>query len=128
MANDEINDYECNIFATKTEDIVRELVRVSRNVSRRHYGTTHLIFSDGYVVSLTDSGVVADVEEHLRAGRKPLGFIAPDRERKRNPIVETWETRDKAADAELRHLARWMFWHLLPERNEQPGNDLERGK
>jgi hypothetical protein len=85
-----------------------------------------MIFSDGSIVTLADSD--RRVVSLLRDGHQPLGFIAPDRGRKRNPFIEAWERGDNVALGELRSLAHSMFWHLLPERNEQPGNDLERGK
>lgn len=121
MNNYEIQkDDECNLFAIKAEGFVRELIKVARNVSRRGYGTTQLIFSDWSFVSLTDSGLIGEVEELLRAGHKPLGFVAPDRDRKRTPFVESWEPSDEATLAELRYLAHSIYWHLLPARNAQP--------
>jgi len=128
MANNNFqeDDYECNIFAIKAEGIVRELIKVSRNLSRRCYGTTQLIFSDWSFISLTDSGLIGEVEELLRAGHKPLGFIAADRYRKRNPFIEAWERGDDAALAQLGSLAHSMFWHVLPERNAQAGNVPKR--
>jgi hypothetical protein len=121
MANHDMQeDLECNIFAIRPEDIVREQTHVARTASRRGYGTTHLILSDWSFVSLTDPGVISELEALLRAGHKPLGFIAPDRGRKRNPFIEPWERGDNAALAELRSLAHSLFWHLLPARNAQP--------
>ena len=111
---------QCDIFAIKAEGIMRELTKMARMLFRRGYGTTHLIFADWSIVSRTDSGLIDEVEALLRAGHKPLGFIAPDRFRKRNPFIEPWEIGDKAALVELRHLAHSMFWHLLPARNAQP--------
>ncbi len=121
MNNCEIqaDEFECNIFATKAGGIVRELIKMARKVSQRGYGTTQLIFSDWSFVSRTESGAISRVEALLRAGHKPLGFIAPDRDRKRNPLVESWDIGDKAALVELRHLAHSVYWHLLPERNAQ---------
>jgi hypothetical protein len=125
MNNYEIQtDDECNIFAIKAENIVRELIKVARNVSWREYGTLQLIFSDWSFVSLTDSGVISEVEALLRAGYKPLGFIAPDRDRKRNPFIESWEMGDNPALAELRSVAHSIYWHLLPARNGQPSTGV----
>jgi hypothetical protein len=76
---------------------VRELIKVARNVSRGGYGTTQLIFSDCSSVSLTDSGLIGEIEALLRAGHKPLGFVAPDRDHKQNPFVESWEMGDSPA-------------------------------
>src|ERR1700758_2248501 len=126
-------DYECNIFAINAEGIVRELIKVARNLSRRGYGTTQLIFSDWSFISLTDSGLIGEVEALLRAGHKPLGFVAPDRERERNPFVESWEMGDSAALAELRYLANSSYWHLLPARSAKQhlvvrGNGGDYGK
>jgi len=101
---------------------VRELIKKARRLSRLGYGTTHLIFSDCYFVSLTDAGVIGEVEELLRTGHQPLGFIAADRYRKSNPFIEAWEGGDDAALAELGSLAHSIFWHVLPERNASPGN------
>jgi hypothetical protein len=42
----------------------------------------------------------------LRAGHKPVGFIAPDRDRERDPVIESWEMGDNAALAEL------AIWHI----------------
>lgn len=111
MANHEMQEdnYECNIFAIRAEAVVQELTKVARMLSRRGYGTTQLIFSDWCFVSLTDSGVISEVEALLRTGHKPLGFIAPDRDRKRNPFVESWEMGDNAALGELRPLALWIY-------------------
>jgi hypothetical protein len=111
------DNYECNIFAIKAEGIVRELTKMARTASRRGYGTTTLVFSDGSYVSPTDS--VDRVETLLRAGHKPVGFIAPDRDRKRNPFVESWERGDNTALAELSYVAQSLYWHLLPARNAQ---------
>src|ERR1700739_1876038 len=87
---------EGDILATQAEAIVRKLIKVARNVSRRGYGTTQLIFSDWSFVSPTDSGLIGEVEALLRAGHSPLGFVAPDRNRKRNPFVESWEVGECA--------------------------------
>lgn len=121
MANSDMQEdnYEYNIFAIRAEAVVQELTKVARTASRRGYGTTQLIFSDWSFVSLTDSGVISEVEALLRTGHKPLGFIAPDRDRKRNPFIESWEMGDKAALAELRNLAHSIYWHLLPAHNAQ---------
>jgi hypothetical protein len=121
MANHDVqeDDYECNISAIRPEDILRELTNVARTAFRRGYGTIQLIFSDWSFVSGTDSGVIRELEALLRAGHKPLGFIAPDRARNRNPFVEAWEMGDNAALAELRYLAHSIYWHLLPARNAQ---------
>ena len=116
------------LISQRAKDIVRELIKTARRSSRLRYGTTHLIFSDCYFVSLTDAGVLGEVEELLRTGRQPLGFIAADRDRKRNPFIEAWERGDDAALAELGSLAHSIFWHLLPERNAQPVNAPERGE
>jgi hypothetical protein len=115
------HNYECNLFAMKADGILRELIKVARNVSRRGYGTAQLIFSDWSFVSLTDSGLLGEVEALFRAGEKPLGFVAPDRDRKRNPFVEPWELGDRAALAELRYLAHSIYGHLLPAREAQSG-------
>jgi hypothetical protein len=120
------DDNECNIFAIKAEGIVRELTKISRVALLRGYGTTQLIFSDCSFVSRTDSGLMSEVEALLRAGHKPLGFIAPDRYRKRTPFIEAWERGDNAALAELRSLAHLLFWHLLPERNAQLGSAIQQ--
>ena len=126
MNNYEIQtDDDCNLFAIKADGIVRGLIKVARNGSRRGYGTTQLIFSDWSFVSLTDSGLIGEIEALLRAGHKPLGFIAPDRSRERNPFIETWEMGDNAARTELRHLAHSIYRHLLPERNAQPDNNAQ---
>lgn len=127
MNNYEIQtDDECNLFAIKAEGFVRELIKVARNVLRRGYGTTQLIFSNWSFVSLTDSGLIGEVEELLRAGHKPLGFVAPDRARKRTPFVESWEPSDDAALVELRYLSHSIYWHLLPARNAQPHVAIRR--
>jgi hypothetical protein len=119
MANPDMqeDEFECDIFAMKAEAIVRELLKNARILSRQGYGITQLILSDWSFVSLTDPGVISELEALLRAGHKPLGFIAPDRDGKRNPFMEPWEMGDKAALAELRNLAHSIYWHLLPERN-----------
>jgi hypothetical protein len=109
----------------RAESIVRELIKMARTASRRGYGTTQLIFSDWSFVSLTDSGVIGEVEELLRNGHKPLGFIAPDRNRERAPFVEQWEMGNGAAIAELRYLAHSIYWHLLLARNPQPDATIQ---
>jgi hypothetical protein len=118
-------DNEC-IFATNADSIVRELTKMARILFRRGYGTTQLIFSDWSFVSRTDSGLISEVEALLRAGYKPLGFIAPDRDRKRNPFVEPWDMFDNVALSELRDLAHSTYWHLLPARNEQPNSAIQQ--
>jgi hypothetical protein len=109
----EEDEYECDIFAIRAEGIVRELIKTAHRLLRRGYGTTNLVFSDCSFVSLTDSGVVGEVEALLRAGHKPLGFIAPDRYSNCSPFAESWERGDKAALAELRRLAHWLYGHRL---------------
>jgi hypothetical protein len=123
MANHELqeDEFECNIFAIKAERIRRELIKVARRALRCGYGTTQLIFSDWSFVSLTDSGLIGELEALLRAGHKPLGFIAADRDRKRNPFVEPWEMGDSAAVVQLTYLAHSIYSHLLPARNAQTG-------
>lgn len=117
---------EQKLFAARSTDIARELIKVARRSFRLGYGTTHMIFSDCSIVTLDDSDL--RVVGLLRDGQQPLGFIAPDRYRKRNPFIEAWERGDGAALAELRSLAHSIFWHLLPERNAQTGNAPEGGK
>jgi len=110
---------EQNIFATEAEGIVRRLIKMARIFSQHGYGTTQLIFSDWSFASLTDSGLIDEVEALLRAGHKPAGFIAPDRDRQRNPFLESWGMGDKAALAELRYLAHSIYGHRLPSCNAQ---------
>jgi hypothetical protein len=127
MANHHVpkDAYEYNIFATRAVRITRELTKMARIACRRGYGTTQLIFSDWSFVSRTDSGLMREVEVLLRAGHKPLGFIAPERDRKRTPFVEAWDTGDSAALAELRNLAHSTYWHLLPVRNAQTDSAIQ---
>jgi hypothetical protein len=110
-------DYDYDIFPQRAEKIVEELRRTARRLSQCGYGTTSLIFSDLSFVSLSNS--ISEVADLLRAGHHPLGCIAPDRERKRNPFIEAWGTDDEATLAELRSLAHSIYWHLLPERVTQ---------
>ena len=112
-------DYECNIFSIKADGILRELNKMARKAFRLGYGTTELLFSDWSLVSRTEWDAISRIEALLRAGHQPLGFIAPDRDRKRNPFVEPWETGDLAALAQLAYLAWSVYWHLLPARNAQ---------
>jgi hypothetical protein len=119
------DDYELNSFALRAEGIVRELTKMARMLFRRGYGTTTLLFSDGSYVNLTDS--VGRVEALLRAHHEPLGFIAADRDRKRNPFIESWKMGNNTALAELRNVAHSIYWHLLPARNAEP-NIAVQGK
>jgi hypothetical protein len=121
MANHDIQEDDCKLdsLELRAEGIVRDLANAARTAARRGYGTTQLIFSDCSFVSRTESEKISRVESLLRARHKPLGCIAPDRERKRNPFIEVWEMDDKSAVAELRAVAHQAFWHLLPERNAQ---------
>jgi len=121
---DEQEDYcELDNFEIRAKNVVRELIKMARMLSRRGYGTTQLVFSDSSghsFVTLTCGGAINEVSALLGAGHAPLGFIAPDRDRKRNPFIELWERGDNAALAELRSVAHSTYWHLLPERNAQP--------
>jgi len=127
MANHDMEegDYECNVFEVRAQAILGELTKMARMLSRRGYGTVELIFPDGSFVSRTDSGLISAVEALLRSRHKSLGFIAPDRDRKRNPFVEPWDLFDNAALAELRDLAHSTYCHLLPARNAQTDSAIQ---
>ena len=122
MANHDIQEDDCKLdsLELRAEGIVRDLANAARTAARRGYGTTQLIFSDCSFVSRTESEKISRVESLLRARHKPLGCIAPDRERKRNPFIEVWEMDDKSAGAELRSLAHSIYWHLLPAQRQLP--------
>jgi hypothetical protein len=119
MANHEKqqDNYECNNFATQAEVIMRELLEMTRRLSRQGYGRTNLIFSDDSAVTVADS--VMRVGELLRDGHRPLGFVAPDRERNRDLFIEAWEIGDHAAHSELVYRTRWLFVRLLLACNAQ---------
>jgi hypothetical protein len=97
MANHHIKEdaYECNLFAIKAEGVVRELIKAARKVSQRGYGTTQLIFSDWSFVSITDSGLIGEVEALLRAGQQPWASLP----RIANAIEIRWSNRGRRATA-----------------------------
>lgn len=110
-------DYECkNIIPGRAERIVQELAKTARMLSRRGYGTTNLIFSDCSFVNLTYGGAISEVAALFQAGSQPLGFIAPHRELNHSPFAESWWSGDKAALAELRRIADWLYGHRIKAR------------
>jgi hypothetical protein len=111
------DDYEGDILTTHAEAIMRELIEMTRRLSRRGYGRTELIFSDDSAVTVADS--VMRVVDLLRDRHRPLGFIAPDRESKRDPFIQAWEIGDHDAHSELVYRTRWLFVRLLLARTAQ---------
>src|ERR1035438_1860210 len=84
-----------NHVNVRAEAIMRELLEMTRTLSRQNYGRTNLIFSDDSAVTMADSAM--RVVDLLRDGHKPLGFVAPDHECKRDPFIQAWEIGDHDA-------------------------------
>jgi len=100
---------------TEAECIVYRLRKKTRHLFYRGYGTAQLVFSDLSYVSTTDWAPEPpmEVEALLQAGERPLGFIAPLRDRRGEPFVEPWQSGDEKACAELRALARSRYYHRM---------------
>jgi hypothetical protein len=76
-----------------------------------------LIFTDDSAVTVADS--IARVVDLLRDRHRPLGFIAPVRDSKRDPFIQAWEMGDHDAHSELVYRTRWLFVRLLLPRTAQ---------
>jgi hypothetical protein len=49
----------------------------------------------------------------LRTGARPLGFIAPLRDRFGLPLTQTWNSGDEQAEASLRASAHLRYGHRM---------------
>ncbi len=101
----------------RAEAIMRELLGMTRTLSRQGYGRTNLLFSDGSALTVADSAM--RVVDLLKDGHKPLAWSPRDRERKRDPFIQAWEIDDHTAHSELVYRTRWLFVRLLLARTAQ---------
>ena len=99
----------------EAECIIQRLNEMARFLYCRGYGIPALIFSDLSYVSTTDwaPDPLTEVETLLQQGERPLGFIAPLRDRRGEPFVEPWLSGDERACAELRASAHLRYQHRM---------------
>jgi hypothetical protein len=100
---------------TKAERIIQRLKWMTRYLWSRGYETVRLLFSDDTFVCATDWEPTAaeEVARLLRAGERPLGFIARLSERRGQPFVEPWLRGDDAVVAKLNDTARFWYHHRM---------------
>ncbi len=106
---------------THAETIYRRLKETARRLSHFGYGAAQLIFSDWSFVSSADylPSPPEEIEELLRRGERPLGFIAMLRSCRSMPLVCPWEEDDEQARMELLSLTRMLYRHRMPEMLEE---------
>jgi hypothetical protein len=100
---------------TDAECIIQRLNRMTRYLSHRGYGIAQLVFSDSSYVSSTEwePEPLTRIGTLLQQGERPLGFIAPLRDRRGEPWVEPWQSGDEKTCAELRSLAHLRYHHRM---------------
>ena len=100
---------------TEAERIIQRLKWMTRFLWSRGYETVRLVFSDDSFVCAADREPRAfeEVERLLRAGERPLGFIARLSERRGQPFVEPWVSGDEAVLAKLNDTARFWYHHRM---------------
>lgn len=73
------------------------------------------MFSEGSFVYPVDFDPepIEQVDTLLLAGERPMGIVAPLRERKGEPYIEPWQSGDEKALAELRASAHLRYHHRM---------------
>jgi len=102
---------ECDKITARAERIVQRLTQESRVLLSRSFDSPYLIFSDGWIVSLSHGigEALRDVEKLLGAGSEPLGIVtAPQGDGR--PCIQVWQQQNEAARAELCALAKSLYW------------------
>jgi len=100
---------------TEAEYIVYRLTKKTQHLWSRGYETVRLVFSDDSFVRAGDwePSALEEVETLLRAGERPVGFIARLSERRGQPFVEPWVSGDEAVLAKLIDTARFWYHHRM---------------
>lgn len=98
---------------TRVDHIVHKLNQVSQQLYSRGYGVPQLIFSDLSSVSTTDWPLYEEIETLLKAGKQPLGVIAPLRDSRGEPLVVPLQDDNEIARAELSSLAHLWYRHRM---------------
>lgn len=101
---------------TEAQKILNRLHRMVRFLYPQ-YGTANIVFSDGSGVSRTDwaPGPLEEIEELLKAGEHPIGVVAPLRDSKGKPFIETWQEEDDEALVRLQEWTRFWWGHRIVE-------------
>jgi len=108
-------EQERNCDWTEAQPIVNRLRRTARLLDCRGYGNAVLVFSEGSFVYPVyfDSEPIEQVDTLLLAGERPMGIVAPLRDRKGEPYIEPWQSGDEAALAKLNDKARFWYHHRM---------------
>ena len=95
----------------RAEHIVQQLIQSRLVLPSRGFDSPYLIFSDGWVVSLSHGigEALRDVEKLLGAGSEPLGIVTAPKGDGR-PRIQVWQQQNEAAKAELCALAKSLYW------------------
>ena len=100
---------------TEAERVIQKLKWMTRHLWSRGYETVRLVFSDDSFVRAADwdPSALEEVETLLRAGERPLGFIARLSEHRGQPFVKPWVSGDEAALVRLNDTARSWYHHRM---------------
>jgi hypothetical protein len=100
---------------TEAEYIVYRLTKKTRHLWARGYESVRLLISDDSFVRAGDwePSALEQLEKLLRAGQRPLGFVARLSERRGQPFVEPWVSADEAALAKLKDAAQFWYHHRM---------------
>jgi hypothetical protein len=108
-------EHERNCDWTEAQPIVNRLRRTARLLDCRGYGNAVLLFSDGTFVHPVDFDPepIEQVDTLLLAGERPMGILAPLRDRKGEPYIEPWQSDDDAVWAQLHSWAQFHWHHRM---------------
>lgn len=109
---------ERNKVTERADRIVQRLVQARRELLGRDFYSPYLIFSDGWVVSLSHGigEALCDAEKLLGAGSEPLGIITAPKGDGR-PVVQAWQEENAEARAELFSMAKSLYWRRFRRRS-----------
>lgn len=104
-------EQEWNKGTDRADRIVQRLVQARRELLSRDFYSPYLIFSEGWIVSLSHGIIEAlrDVEKLLGAGSEPLGIITAPKGEGR-PVVQVWQPESAEARAQLHSMAKSLYW------------------
>jgi hypothetical protein len=108
-------EQERNCDWTEAQPIVNRLRRTARLLDCRGYGNAVLLFSDGTFVHPVDFDPepIEQVDTLLLAGERPMGILAPLRDRKGEPYIEPWQSDDNEVWAQLHSWAQFHWHHRM---------------